>query len=118
MSNVPKDASTRARELASLIVHHRKQYHEKDAPEISDEAYDSLVSELSVLKAQYPALTPIHTETDTVGGRPDDAFMKVIHRVRQWSFDNVFTDDELIEWEARLLRFLEKEGVHEKKLRT
>jgi len=116
MSNVPKDASTRARELASLIGHHRKQYHEKDAPEISDEAYDSLVSELSVLKAQYPALTPIHTETDTVGGRPDDAFTKVIHRVRQWSFDNVFTDDELIEWEARLLRFLEKEGVHEKKI--
>lgn len=111
MSNVPKKVSKRACVLASLIAHHQKQYHEKDAPEISDEAYDSLVSELLSLKTEYPSLSTKYVETDAVGGRPDDAFTKVKHRVRQWSFDNVFSDDELREWEQRLRRFLEKEKV-------
>lgn len=111
MTGVPKKVQERANTLASLIAYHQKQYHELDAPEISDEAYDSLVSELLALTAQYPSLPDRYTVTDVVGGRPDDAFKKVKHQVRQWSFDNVFTDTELIAWEERLMRVLEKEGI-------
>ncbi len=111
MQKVPKNVTKRAHELASFIAHHQKQYHEKDAPEVNDEVYDSLVAELSKLKKQYPALTKQYTEDERVGGRPDDAFTKVKHRVRQWSFDNVFSDTELHEWEDRLHRFLEKQDV-------
>jgi DNA ligase (NAD+) len=113
MNSVPKDIAKRAKELALVIEHHQKRYHEHDAPEISDEAYDSLVNELLSLKKQYSELTDSYTQTDTVGGRPHDAFTKVKHRVRQWSFDNVFSDDELRAWEERLYRFLEKEGIRE-----
>ncbi len=109
-------AKKRANELAKLIAHHQKLYHEKDAPEISDEAYDSLVSEFLALTAQYPSLAGTYVVTDAVGGRPDDAFAKVKHRVRQWSFDNVFTDAELILWEERLMRVLEKEGLGKEKV--
>ncbi len=116
MNGVPKNVKERAETLASLIAHHQAQYHEKDAPEISDEAYDSLVSELLTLRAQYPTLKEKYRVADTVGGRPQDAFQKVKHRVRQWSFDNVFSDDELREWEARLFRVLEKEGSTAKKV--
>ncbi len=44
MSEIPKSVIQRAKELAKLIDFYGAQYHEKDAPEISDEAYDSLVS--------------------------------------------------------------------------
>ncbi len=111
MKDVPKNVEKRARELARLIEYHGKQYHEKDAPELSDEVYDSLVSEFVTLKKQYPTLTVKTTQTDAVGGRPLGAFKKVKHRVRQWSFDNVFTDDELREWKARLQRVLEKQDL-------
>lgn len=116
MSDIPNSVAKRAEELASLIAHHRKLYHEKDEPEISDEAYDSLVQELLALKKQYSEIDQKYTETDVVGGRPDDAFKKVEHRVRQWSFDNVFSDIELKEWEERLLRVLEKQDLGTKKV--
>lgn len=102
----------RAKELARIIARHRELYHKKDAPEISDEAYDSLVRELEALRAEYPTLASIANPVlDRVGDAPDEAFAKVKHRVTQWSFDNVFSDDELREWEARLYRFLEKSDV-------
>lgn len=114
MKAVPTHIQKRAKELAKLIEHHGAQYHEKDTPEISDEVYDSLVTELSQLKKQYPSLAVRTTQTDGVGGRPDDAFKKVKHAVRQWSFDNVFSDEELIEWEERLLRGLQKQDIRER----
>ncbi|MCR4285263.1 MAG: NAD-dependent DNA ligase LigA [Candidatus Kaiserbacteria bacterium] len=114
MNDIPKDIKKRAKTLAELITHHGKLYHEQDTPEISDEAYDSLVRELRELRATYPELTPQSAVIDAVGGKPDEAFSKVKHRVRQWSFDNVFSDSELKEWEARLFRFLEKERVTSK----
>ncbi len=113
---IPQSVSKRARELASLIEFHRKLYHEKDEPEISDEAYDSLVQELLALKNKYPEIDAQYIETDVVGGRPSDAFKKVEHRVRQWSFDNVFSDTELKEWEDRLKRVLEKHDLGAKKM--
>jgi DNA ligase (NAD+) len=110
MNDTRKDIKKRAEKLAELIAYHGKLYHEKDTPEISDEAYDSLVRELALIRSQYPEMRDVSLVIDAVGGRPDDAFSKVTHRVRQWSFDNVFSDDELREWEARLHRFLEKEA--------
>ncbi len=108
---INKATKERARELARLIEYHQKRYHEEDAPEISDEAYDSLVHELLRLEKQYPELKEGQTPTEVVGGKASEAFEKVTHRVRQWSFDNVFSDDELREWENRLYRYLEKEGL-------
>lgn len=96
----------RAKQLAELIEHHRKRYHEDDAPEISDEAYDSLVRELQEIETKYPELKGVYSPTDAVGGAPSEAFAKVRHTVRQWSFDNVFTREELAAWEARLVRYL------------
>lgn len=101
-------------ELVTLIEYHSARYYEADAPEISDDAYDSLVNELRTLEIEYPELKQNNTPTETVGGAPSEAFRKVKHRVRQWSYDNVFSDEELREWEKRTMRFLEKEGLGER----
>jgi DNA ligase (NAD+) len=94
----------RARELARLIAHHAALYHEQDAPEISDEAYDALVRELITLRSTYPELREEAAVVEQVGGAPQAAFSKVTHRVRQWSFDNVFSASELAEWDGRVRR--------------
>ena len=109
-ATISPELRKRAARLRSVIDYHRTLYHEKDAPEISDEAYDSLITELSELEKKYPALKTAETPTEKVGGKPSDAFTKVKHKVRQWSFDNVFTEEELREWEARLYRFLAARG--------
>jgi DNA ligase (NAD+) len=81
-------------------------------PEISDEAYDSLIRELISLEEKYPELETLDSPTVRVGGAPIKAFEKVTHKVPQWSFDNVFSETELREWETRMKRFLEKEDIH------
>lgn len=106
---MPKSSSKsepkRLTQLRQLVAYHQKRYHEDDAPEISDEAYDALVRELKALEDATGARSGV---VEAVGGAASEAFAKVRHRVRQWSLDNVFSDEELVAWEDRLRRLLEK----------
>lgn len=109
---VPKDTETRARKLREIIDHHRKLYHEEDKPEISDEAYDSLVKELLEIEERFPELRTDFSPTERIGGAPQETFSKVTHEVPQWSFDNVFDENELSAWEDRLKRILSKDAKY------
>lgn len=106
-----KQVNRRIKKLRVLVLYHQKQYHERDAPEISDEAYDSLAIELAELEEAHPELKSENTPTETVGGVPSEAFTKVKHAVRQWSFDNIFSEAELALWVARTERYLASRGV-------
>lgn len=109
MAKPKDDRNQRIAKLRAAILHHQAQYHEKDAPEISDEAYDSLVRELAELEGSDAAAAA--SLTQRVGGRPSEAFQKVRHAVRQWSFDNIFNYEELVEWDARVRRMLESQDI-------
>lgn len=112
MADVSKAAQAgRAKKLAELIVYHQKRYHEEDAPEISDEAYDSLVRELDTLIQKDASLAKLRTTLANVGGAPSGAFSKVRHAVRQWSFDNCFDITELGDWMARVQRLIREAGI-------
>lgn len=100
------EAKRRIKTLRGLVKHHQDLYHSKDAPEISDEAYDSLVRELAVLEEEFGGLVPGKSPLERVGGSVSEAFTKVRHEVRQWSFDNVFDEAELRAWEGRVYRQL------------
>ncbi len=95
--------------LRELVQYHKERYHTHDSPEISDQAYDALVAELTTLEEKLEGKRSAVTES--VGDAPSAAFAKVRHVVPQWSFDNVFSTAELTEWEERLLRYLEKQGI-------
>ena len=97
----------RLAQLRETVAYHQQKYHEADAPEISDAAYDALVRELRDLEQRIEG-APSST-SEAVGGAPSEAFAKVRHEVRQWSFDNVFSAAELREWEQRLQRILSRE---------
>lgn len=101
--------AAREKQLRALIAHHQKRYYEDDAPEISDEAYDSLLKELRALVGATDETTD--ALLNPVGAAPSAAFSKVTHKVRQWSFDNVFSLEELTQWEERLLRYLAQSDV-------
>ncbi len=97
------------KKLRDLVAYHQQKYHAEDAPEISDQAYDALVRELMALEERLEGKSS-HV-TQAVGAIPSAAFTKVKHKVPQWSFDNVFDYTELVAWEERLKRYLNKEGV-------
>jgi DNA ligase (NAD+) len=99
------DKNERIEKLRALIAHHSELYHTHDAPEISDEAYDALVRELSALEADHGMSA--ESPTQKVGGQVLEQFSKVTHERKQWSFDNVFTIDEMYAWDKKVHRFLE-----------
>lgn len=107
-------AKARISELRKELERHRVLYHVHDAPEISDEVYDSLMRELEGLEKQFPEFDSPLSPTHRVGGEPLSKFVKVKHDIKQWSFDNVFGFEELSAWEERNLNLLSKEGIKEK----
>ncbi len=109
-----KEAKSRIEELRQALEKHRVLYHVHDTPLISDEVYDSLMAELAALEAEYPELDSPYSPTHRVGGDPLDKFVKVAHEVKQWSFDNVFSLEELKNWEERNLTIFKKEDIQEK----
>ncbi|MBP9727793.1 MAG: NAD-dependent DNA ligase LigA [Candidatus Moranbacteria bacterium] len=105
-------AKKRIEALTREIDIHRRLYFVSDQPTISDEAYDSLWQELVALEEQYPELVVSTSPTQRVGEKPLEAFQKVKHATRQWSFDDVFDFAELQAWDKKVKRFLEKESQH------
>ncbi|MEI6400367.1 MAG: NAD-dependent DNA ligase LigA [bacterium] len=107
---IKKEAQNRIEKLHDLIEFHGVKYYENDAPEISDEAYDALVTELLQLESDFPEFKKAGTVTEKIGGTPIEKFTKVKHEFSQWSYDNIFGADELDGWLAKIARFIEKEG--------
>lgn len=96
-------AGTRARvrALRKEIEHHTYLYYAKDAPEISDAAFDSLMRELRELEQAHPELIDPTSPTQRVGGYVGEQFSPVRHAVRMYSLDNAMGLEELDEWLAR-----------------
>lgn len=107
----PQAVAKRAAKLRELLQHHNYAYHVLDTPEISDEAYDTLLHELIAIEEAHPHLKDANSPTQRVGAVVREGFTKVEHKVAQWSFDNVFSQEELYEWEEKWQRHASREGV-------
>ena len=99
----------RYEKLIKAIEHHQYLYHVQDKPEITDEAYDSLMRELLEIEAKNPEIISPLSPSQRVGGEPLKEFKKVKHEIRQWSFDDVFDFEELKKWEEKIQRMIDKE---------
>ncbi len=96
----------RAEELRREIAHHRKRYYIDNEPEISDSEYDALERELTGIEERHPELVTPDSPTLRVGGEPSDAFESFPHATPLLSLDNAYGEQELAEWQVRLLRVL------------
>ncbi len=100
------EAKTRIEKLKKEINHHRYLYHVLDKQEISEAALDSLKHELYVLEQEYPEFITSDSPTQRIGGKPLDKFQKVIHEVRQWSFNDAFEEKEIVDFDNRIRKVL------------
>lgn len=103
---VSSDIKARHAWLAQEIARHDLLYHQADNPEISDAAYDALRRELEALEAQYPLLVGASSPSQKVGAKAASGFGKVRHRVPMLSLGNVFSDEDVDDFLARIRRFL------------
>lgn len=101
-------AKKRIEKLTKEIDRLRYLYHVKDDPSVDDIVYSSLMDELSKLESEFSDLKSKNSPTQRIGGKPLEKFKKVEHKVKQWSFGDLFNFSELKKWEKKIKRMIEK----------
>ena len=92
--------------LSAEIARHDTSYFQNDAPEISDAEYDQLRRRNLELEECFPELILPDSPSSRVGSAPAEAFGKVRHRVPMLSLGNAFNDEDVVDFEDRIRRFL------------
>ncbi|MDP1574007.1 MAG: NAD-dependent DNA ligase LigA [Coxiellaceae bacterium] len=93
---------SRIEQLRHLINHHNYCYYVLDDPEITDAEYDLYFRELQQLEKEYPEFIDRDSPTQRVGASPVAAFQPISHAVPMLSLDNVFNQEELLAFNARV----------------
>ena len=99
------DPAARIEALRREIEHNSYLYYAKDAPAISDAAFDSLMHELRPREAAHPELIDPSSPTQRVGGYVGEQFAPIQHERRMYSLDDAMGAEELDEWLSRVKEF-------------
>lgn len=92
----------RVDELIKILNEASKNYYELDNPTITDQEYDDLYAELEKIEQKYPELIRDDSPTKRVGGKVIDEFVKVTHEVPMMSLADVFSEEEVREFDERV----------------
>lgn len=113
MENKPnkKEAETRIKELKDILNKSGYEYYVLDNPTMSDFEYDRLMQELIKLEGEFPEFATADSPTQRVGGEVADGFAEVVHTVQMQSLADVFSKDELYEFDSRVRAALGDESV-------
>jgi DNA ligase (NAD+) len=99
-------AEARIAKLRREIEHHEKKYYIDNDPQISDVQFDGLMKALQALEAAFPELVTPESPTRRIGGKPVEGFPTVRHARPMMSIDNVYSVEELEEFDERVRRLL------------
>jgi DNA ligase (NAD+) len=99
-------AKVELKRLALEIESHDKHYYQEDAPKISDAEYDALRQRFNAIEARFPELVTSDSPSQKVGAQPSGRFAKVRHAVPMLSLDNAFAETDVVDFVARIRRFL------------
>ena len=85
---------------------HNKLYYDKSTPAISDREFDELKADIINLEKKYSFLRSTKSPSDSVGFKPSKNFEKFKHKVRMLSLSNAFDREDLINFEKKILNYL------------
>ena len=108
-----EQAKKRIKELREKTEYYAKKYYDDDNPDVSDFEYDMLMVELRNLEKQYPEFISKDSLTQKVGGHVKEGFEKVTHKVPLQSLQDIFSLEEIDEFDARIRKSAEENGIKE-----
>lgn len=106
------EAKERIKKLRATLEYHAKKYYDEDKPEITDYEYDMMMNELKGLEKQFPELIDKESLTQKVGGHVKEGFKQVEHEVPLQSLQDVFSYDELRDFDDRVKKQLHDGGAN------
>ena len=92
----------RISELRELLNRYSYEYYVLSDPSVTDAEFDSLLKELIELEKEFPELVTSDSPTQRVGGEVSEKFEKVRHDIPMLSLDNVFSYDELRNFDKKV----------------
>ena len=101
-----KEAADLLNRLAAVLHEANADYHTKDAPKLSDAEYDKFKRLNAEVEDLFPKLKRVDSPSDKIGGKIAEGFGKVSHRVRMMSLANAFDDDDILEFDEQVKKFL------------
>ena len=87
--------------LRQQLIQWGKEYYEQDNPTVEDYVYDRQYQRLVELEAQFPELVTPDSPTQRVGGQSDTQLAKVTHDIPMLSMGDVFSVEELHDFNVR-----------------
>ncbi len=106
-----KQAKERIEELRKQTEYYAGKYYDEDKPEISDFEYDMLMVELRNLEKEYPEFKSKDSLTQKVGGHVKEGFTKVTHEVPLQSLQDVFSLEEVEEFDERMQKQAKENNI-------
>ncbi len=104
-----EDASKQARELREKLEYYANKYYDEDKPEITDYEYDMMMNTLKALEKEYPEIVTEDSLTQKVGGHVKEGFKQVTHEVPMLSLQDIFSYEELKEFDEKM----QKQAIEE-----
>ena len=101
-----KQAKAEHARLTAEIAQHDKRYYQEDRPSITDAEYDELRARYNAIEERFPDLRTLESLSSKVGAAPSGKFKKVRHALPMLSLDNAFSDEDVVDFVARIRRFL------------
>jgi DNA ligase (NAD+) len=99
------EAKAELKRLAAEIARHDRLYYAKDAPEISDAAYDALRQRNAAIEKRFPHLVRADSPSQRIGAAPATGFAKVRHAKPMLSLDNAFDEEDVRAFFASVQNF-------------
>ncbi|MCF7747850.1 NAD-dependent DNA ligase LigA [Sulfitobacter sp. M39] len=101
-----EEARAELARLADLLGRANAAYHTQDAPDLSDAEYDRLKRRNQAIEERFPGLKRADSPSDKVGAAPAEGFGKVRHDVAMLSLGNAFEDEDVVDFDARIRKYL------------
>jgi len=106
---IKKEIQEQYNQKIKLISKYNKFYYDRSEPIVSDHKYDELKKNILLLEKKYRYLKSKNSPSVTVGFKPSKNFNKSLHRVPMLSLSNAFSEEDLLNFEKRIVNFLSKD---------
>ena len=103
-----EEARKQVKELREKLEYYAKLYYDMDNPAITDYEYDMMMNKLKALEKEFPELITKDSLTQKVGGHVKEGFKQVTHEVPLQSLQDIFSFDELREFDNRVRKVAEE----------
>ena len=104
-----QEAKKQIEELRKKLEYYAQKYYDEDKPEITDYEYDMLMNKLKALEKEFPEFITEDSLTQKVGGHVKEGFTEVVHEVPLQSLQDVFSFEELQEFDERVKKQAQEE---------